>query len=52
MTDTSTGSAVVIEDDEDIRLLIERRPRAAAASQVRSAASGRAGLALVEEHQP
>jgi two-component system, OmpR family, response regulator len=51
MTDTSTGSAVVIEDDEDIRLLIstilEQR-----GLQVRSAASGRAGLALVEEHQP
>jgi DNA-binding response OmpR family regulator len=51
MTDTSNGSAVVIEDDEDIRLLIstvlEQR-----GLQVRSAASGRAGLALVEEHQP
>ena len=51
MTDTSMGSAVVIEDDEDIRLLIstvlEQR-----GLQVRSAASGRAGLALVEEHQP
>ena len=51
MTDTSTGSAVVIEDDEDIRLLIttvlEQR-----GLQVRSASSGRAGLALVEEHQP
>ena len=51
MTQTSTGSAVVIEDDEDIRLLIttvlEQR-----GLQVRSAASGRAGLALVEEHQP
>ncbi len=51
MTDTSTGSAVVIEDDEDIRLLIstvlEQR-----GLQVRSAASGRAGLALVEQHQP
>ena len=51
MTHTSTGSAVVIEDDEDIRLLIsavlEQR-----GLQVRSAASGRAGLALVEEHQP
>ena len=42
---------MVIEDDEDIRLLIttvlEQR-----GLQVRSAASGRAGLALVEEHQP
>ena len=51
MTHTSTGSAVVIEDDEDIRLLIsavlEQR-----GLRVRSAASGRAGLALVEEHQP
>jgi two-component system, OmpR family, response regulator len=51
MTDASTGSAVVIEDDEDIRLLIstvlEQR-----GLRVRSAGSGRAGLALVEEHQP
>src|SRR3954447_2856916 len=51
MTDTSTGSAVVIEDDDDIRLLIsavlEQR-----GLQVRSAASGREGLALVEQHQP
>jgi two-component system, OmpR family, response regulator len=51
MTDTSTGSAVVIEDDDDIRLLIsavlEQR-----GLQVRSAGSGREGLALVEEHQP
>ena len=42
---------MVIEDDEDIRLLIttvlEQR-----GLEVRSAASGRAGLALVEEHQP
>ena len=51
MTDPSTGTAVVIEDDEDIRLLIstvlEQR-----GLRVRSAGSGRAGLALVEEHQP
>jgi two-component system OmpR family response regulator len=51
MADSSTGSAVVIEDDEDIRLLIstvlEQR-----GLRVRSAASGMAGLDLVEEHQP
>jgi two-component system OmpR family response regulator len=51
MPDNSTGRAVVIEDDDDIRLLIstvlEQR-----GLDVRGAASGLAGLALVQEHQP
>jgi two-component system, OmpR family, response regulator ChvI len=51
MPDNSTGRAVVIEDDDDIRLLIstvlEQR-----GLDVRAAASGLAGLALVQEHQP
>ena len=51
MPDKSTGRAVVIEDDDDIRLLIstvlEQR-----GMDVRGAASGLAGLALVQEHQP
>src|SRR6478609_6682005 len=51
MSHNSTGRAVVIEDDDDIRLLIctvlEQR-----GLDVRGAASGLAGLALVQEHQP
>ena len=51
MPHNSTGRAVVIEDDDDIRLLIstvlEQR-----GLDVRGAASGLAGLALVQEHQP
>ena len=44
MTDTSTGSAVVIEDDEDIRLLIstvlEQRGLAGAVRGVRAGRPG------------
>ena len=51
MPDKTMGRAVVIEDDDDIRLLIstvlEQR-----GLDVRGAASGLAGLALVQEHQP
>jgi DNA-binding response OmpR family regulator len=51
MPHNRTGRAVVIEDDDDIRLLIstvlEQR-----GLDVRGAASGLAGLALVQEHQP
>src|SRR6478672_3745795 len=51
MSHNSTGRAVVIEDDDDIRLLIstvlEQR-----GLDVRGASSGLAGLALVQEHQP
>jgi DNA-binding response OmpR family regulator len=51
MPDTSTGSAVVIEDDEDIRMLIAT-VLGQRGLEVRCAASGLAGLALVEQHQP
>ena len=51
MPDTSTGSAVVIEDDEDIRMLIST-VLGERGLEVRCAASGLAGLALVEQHQP
>jgi len=51
MPHNNTGRAVVIEDDDDIRLLLstvlEQR-----GLDVRGAASGLAGLALVQEHQP
>ena len=51
MPDNSTGRAVVIEDDDDIRLLISTVLQQRGLD-VRAAASGLAGLALVQEHQP